>query len=87
MSIFESENYTTIPINQRAHVMLMHNVAQSISNAAFNGLGRSDKNILVTTPVVDEFGNQLSGGENVRGRYSLHLHKAGTNNIGVVPAY
>ena len=84
--IFESENYTTIPINQRAHVMLMHNVAQSISNAAFNGLGRSDKNILVTTPVVDEFGNQLSGGENVRGRYSLHLHKAGTNNIGVVPA-
>lgn len=83
--VFESENYLTIPIDQRGHIMLMHNLAQSISNAALNGLGRTDKNILVTDPVVNEFGVQLSGGGNVRGRYSIHVHKAGTNNIGGIP--
>ena len=82
---FASENYTTIPTNQRGHVMLMHNVGASIKNASFIGLGRTDKNILVTDPVVDSLGNQLSGGENVRGRYACHVHRAGTNNIAVVP--
>ncbi|MFI5172482.1 MAG: G8 domain-containing protein, partial [Chitinophagales bacterium] len=84
--IFESENYLTIPIDQRGHIMLMHNVAQSVSNAALNGLGRTDKNILVTDPVVNDLGVQISGGGNVRGRYSIHFHKTGTNNIAATPA-
>ncbi len=82
---FSSENFTTIPTNQRGHVMFMHNVGASLKNASFIGLGRTDKNILVTDPVVDSLGNQLSGGENVRGRYACHVHRAGTNNIAVVP--
>jgi len=84
--VFESENYATIPIVQRGHFMMMHNVSQSISNAAFNGLGRTNKDLLATDPIVDAFGNQLGGGSNVRGRYAIHLHKAGNNNIGVTPA-
>lgn len=83
--IIESENYTTIPIDQRGHVMFMHNVAQSIAYAAFNGLGRTNKDLLATDPIVDAMGNQIGGGENVRGRYALHLHRAGTNNIAATP--
>jgi hypothetical protein len=30
-------------------------------------------------------GMQVSGGSNVRGRYPIHMHKAGTNNILAVP--
>ncbi len=76
----ETENYAAIPVDQRAHVMLMHNTAQNISNAALIGLGRSNKDILVTDPVVNEFGEQIAGGSNVRGRYALHVHRAGTND-------
>jgi PKD repeat protein len=83
--VFESEHYSTIPNDQRGHVMFMHNINVSVNNAAFNGLGRTNKDILVTDPVVDEFGNLLSGGENVRGRYALHVHRAGTNNIAAIP--
>ena len=83
--IFESENFATIPIDQRGHIMLMHNLAQSISYAAFNGLGRTNKDILATDPVVNDMGMQVSGGSNVRGRYPIHMHKAGTNNILAVP--
>jgi len=83
--IFESENYTTIPIDQRGHLMLMHNIAQSISYAQFNGMGRTNKDILATDPVVSDMGVQISGGNNVRGRYAIHMHKAGTNNIGAAP--
>lgn len=78
--IFETENWQTIPISERAHVMLMHNVNQNVSYAAFNGLGRTNKLHFATDPVVNEEGVLLSGGENPRGRYSLHIHKAGTNN-------
>lgn len=80
-----SENYSGIPIDQRGHTMFMHNPGVSIKNASFIGLGRTDKNILVTDPVVDSLGNQLGGGSNVRGRYACHVHRAGTNNIGIVP--
>ena len=83
--VFESENYNVIPDDQRGHVMLMHNIGASVMNAQFNGLGRTNKDILATDPVVDEFGNLISGGENVRGRYALHVHRAGTNNIAAIP--
>jgi PKD repeat protein len=83
--IFESENYTTIPIDQRGHLMLMHNLNQKISYAAFNGMGRTNKDILATDPLINAEGEQIGGGSNVRGRYAIHMHKAGTNQIAAVP--
>lgn len=79
----------TANVTERGHVMLMHNDAFDIANAAFEGLGRTDK-----SNIVDDYGftlgesNQrgifidtVSGAlapldevENMRGRYPLHFH-------------
>ncbi|MBC8173749.1 MAG: T9SS type A sorting domain-containing protein [Chitinophagales bacterium] len=83
--IFESENWQTIPLKQRGHVMLMHNINQNVYYTAFNGLGRTDKKIAVTDPVVNAAGVCISGSGNVRGRYALHVHRAGNNNIAMDP--
>lgn len=58
---FTSES--TDPL-RRGHVMLMHHADYSVSWAAFNGLGRTDK----SKPI---------GGTNLRGRYPLHYHRCG----------
>ena len=74
---FETENGKEVPLDHRAHVMLMHNADVKVANAGFYDLGRSDK-----TKLVDDIGENVDGskgnGTNVRGRYALHLHKTGT---------
>ena len=73
---FETENGKDVPIDRRAHVMLMHNPNVNVFNAGFYDLGRSDK-----TKIVDDIGQNVDGskgnGTNIRGRYALHLHKTG----------
>ncbi|MEM9949208.1 MAG: LamG-like jellyroll fold domain-containing protein, partial [Cyanobacteria bacterium P01_D01_bin.36] len=73
---FETENGKNVPINRRAHVMLMHNPNVKVFNAGFYDLGRSDK-----TKLVDDIGKNVDGsvgkGTNIRGRYALHLHQTG----------
>ncbi len=77
---FETENGKDVPINQRAHVMLMHNPNVNVLNAGFYDLGRSDK-----SKIVDDIGENVDGskgnGTNIRGRYSLHLHKTGVDDV------
>ena len=76
---FATENGKEVPINQRAHVMLMHNPNVRVFNAGFYDLGRSDK-----TKLVDDIGEMIDGsqgsGTNVRGRYALHLHDMGVED-------
>ena len=76
---FETENGKAVPIDHRAHVMLMHNANVKVVNAGFYDLGRSDK-----TKLVDDIGKNVDGsngnGTNVRGRYALHLHKTGVDD-------
>ncbi|MGB3298589.1 MAG: G8 domain-containing protein, partial [Phormidesmis sp.] len=76
---FETENGKAVPIDHRAHVMLMHNPNVKVVNAGFYDLGRSDK-----TKLVDDIGKNVDGsngnGTNVRGRYALHLHKTGVED-------
>lgn len=84
---FETENYSTVPISQRGHFMMMHNTNQKVYYTEFYGLGRTDKTQLVTDPVVDADGTLVSGGENPRGRYACHVHRAGTNNTTVEPVH
>lgn len=57
----------TVPIDERGHVMFMHNGDVSVQNAEFYELGRTDKSILLDT----------EGGTNVSGRYALHFHRTG----------
>ena len=75
---FETENGKDVPINRRAHVMLMHNPNITVNNAGFYDLGRSDK-----TKLVDDIGKNVDGskgnGTNIRGRYAIHLHRTGVD--------
>ncbi|MEO0769553.1 MAG: G8 domain-containing protein [Cyanobacteria bacterium J06649_4] len=77
---FETENGKAVPINKRAHVMLMHNPNVKIFNAGFRHLGRTDK-----TRVIDDVGRNVDGsngrGTNPRGRYALHLHRTGADDL------
>ena len=78
--VLESENYQA---DRRGHVMFMHNDDVNIHNAAFKGLGRTDKSIRIDDPVVDEDWNLIDGtGTNPRARYSVHFHRAGTVTTG-----
>ncbi|MFN0276171.1 MAG: PKD domain-containing protein [Chitinophagales bacterium] len=83
--IFETENWQTIPLSQRAHIMLMHNANQNIAYASFIGMGRTDKLNFASDPIVDSLGVLLGGDENPRGRYALHVHRAGTNQNTIDP--
>ena len=77
---FETENGKDVAIGRRAHVMLMHNPNVKVLNAGFYNLGRSDK-----TKLVDDVNKNIDGsggkGTNPRGRYALHLHRTGADDI------
>ena len=77
---FSSENSE---IGRRGHVMIMHTNNATIDHAAFRGLGRSDKargyddiEFVDLNPYLPA---EVLGGDNVRGRYSLHFHRGGTD--------
>ncbi|MEO1495405.1 MAG: Ig-like domain-containing protein, partial [Pseudomonadota bacterium] len=92
----------SVPIDERGHVMFMHNDDVEVLNAEFFELGRTDKSILIEK-AVDTLRDQLAAGEiksnfvddvedflategsasehNVAGRYALHFHRTGTNDL------
>ncbi|WP_299489972.1 G8 domain-containing protein [Acaryochloris sp. IP29b_bin.137] len=83
--VFETENADQVPIQQRGHVMFMHNADVQVLNAGFYNLGRSDK-----SQIVDDPGQNVDGsvghGTNPRGRYALHFHRTGADDIHGTPA-
>ncbi|MEQ8997305.1 MAG: PA14 domain-containing protein [Coleofasciculus sp. B1-GNL1-01] len=83
--IFETENAETVPTQQRGHVMFMHNPDVEVQNAGFYNLGRTDKNQLVDDPGENVDGSPGSG-TNPRGRYALHLHRTGAEDINSTPS-
>ncbi|MCM1981756.1 G8 domain-containing protein [Lyngbya confervoides] len=80
-----SEQGKDTPLAHRGHVMFMHNPDVQVVNAGFYDLGRSNKN-----QIVDDVGTNRDGtagnGTNVRGRYALHFHRTGANDIHGTPA-
>lgn len=82
---FETENADLVPTQQRAHVMFMHNPDVVVSNAGFYNLGRSDKSQVVDDPANNVDGS-LGKGANRRGRYGLHFHRTGAEDITGTPA-
>ncbi len=78
---FETENGDDVPIDHRGHVMLMHNDDINVVNAGFYDLGRSDKSEMVDDPDQNVDGSN-GNGTNPRGRYSLHIHRTGTEENG-----
>ncbi|WP_299491091.1 G8 domain-containing protein [Acaryochloris sp. IP29b_bin.137] len=82
---FETENAATLPTQQRAHVMFMHNPDVVVTHAGFYDLGRSDKSKVVDDPGTNVDGSS-GGGTNRRGRYGLHFHRTGAEDINGTPA-
>ncbi|WGF90236.1 G8 domain-containing protein [Marinivivus vitaminiproducens] len=84
------ESQNTAEVDHRGHVMSMHSNNVAIENAAFVGLGRTDK----SEPLDDREVVPGSGGynsyeatvvrgdvaDNMRGRYAVHLHRTGADD-------
>ena len=84
--VFKTENSDFVPIQQRAHTMFMHSDKVDVHYVEFHELGRTNKLQRATDPVISEEGEFLSGNENVRGRYSVHVHRAGIDDLSRPPA-
>jgi hypothetical protein len=82
---FESEKGAATPIGERGHIMFMHNPDVQVQNAGFYNLGRSDKSQLVNDPVKNVDGS-IGTGTNRRGRYPLHFHHTGVDNVNSKPS-
>jgi hypothetical protein len=82
---FESEKGAATPIEERGHVMFMHNPDVQVQNAGFYNLGRSDKSKLVNDPTKNVDGS-VGTGTNRRGRYPLHFHQTGVDNVNSKPS-
>ncbi len=79
----ETENADTVPVHQRGHVMFMHSDDIDVRYAEFQELGRTDK-----SDRAFDVGDltQVESDSNVKGRYPLHIHRAGVSDIDS-PAY
>lgn len=82
---FASENSGAL---HRGHVMIMHTNDADLNYLAFDDLGRSNKIAglndwqIASSDVEGQLGAaevEDLGGSNVRGRYSLHFHRGGTD--------
>ncbi|QDG74734.1 hypothetical protein FJ695_01995 [Labrenzia sp. PHM005] len=80
---FSSENEA---LAHRGHVMFMHTNDADVNYAAFDDLGRSDKSVPYNDLEFPDLNPNLPpldlGGDNVRGRYAVHVHKGGTDAEG-----
>ncbi len=74
----ESEDGDASEIFERGHVMFMHNDDVDVYYAEFTHLGRTDKS--EESRSVDDF-NSIRYDTNVQGRYALHLHRAGVEDL------
>jgi hypothetical protein len=74
----ESENADDIEVHERGHVMFMHSDNVDVRYAEFTELGRTDKSVEARD--ISNIDN-VRFDSNVQGRYSLHLHRTGTDDI------
>ncbi len=74
-------------IDRRGHVMFMHSDDVEVRDAAFEGLGRTDKSMALNSARFDGEGKLLAGsGTNQVGRYAVHFHRAGLEGDGPAPS-
>ena len=73
-----SEDGADSEIFERGHVMFMHNDDVDVRYVEFFELGRTDKTELAQNDF--EFDN-IESDSNVKGRYALHIHRAGVDDI------
>ena len=76
---FSSEDGEASAVHHRGHVMFMHNDDVDVRYAAFDDLGRTDKS-RPAFHASDLDPADISADTNVQARYSLHLHRTGTED-------
>ena len=79
-------------MTKQGHTMFMHNTDVQIEDAAFAGMGRSDKQFLLDDKILDkneetQLISPIGDAEfqditNMRGRYAVHLHMSGFEDSG-----
>ena len=74
----QTENFDDVPVHQRGHVMLMHSDNIDVRYGEFLELGRTDKSVRAFD--VDDL-STVESDSNVKGRYSLHIHRAGVSDL------
>lgn len=73
-----SEDGDATAVHHRGHVMFMHNDDVDVRYAAFDDLGRTDKSVeAFDVGTLDT----VASDSNVKGRYSFHFHKTGTEDL------
>ncbi|WP_375205649.1 Ig-like domain-containing protein [Hyphococcus sp.] len=75
---FETENADSVPIHQRGHTMFMQSDRIDVRYAEFYELGRTDKSERAFD--VESLDN-VESDSNIKTRYSMHLHRAGVDDI------
>lgn len=75
---FSSEGGDDLPVHQRGHTMFMHSNDVDVRHAGFVDLGRTDKSEAAFDP--EDLGN-LKYDDNLQGRYSVHFHRTGTEDL------
>jgi G8 domain len=92
--IFSGEGEKSVPASQRGHFVVMHTPNAVIKGAGFYYLGRTNKAKAIDDFKLDSHGNRLkdSSGKfipdannNPRGRYSVHFHHTGVDEINTAP--
>ncbi|RMH20703.1 MAG: hypothetical protein D6701_03540, partial [Gemmatimonadetes bacterium] len=72
-----TEDYDTAAVSERGHVMFMHSDDVDVRYVGFEGLGRTDKSA-DAVPVGSL--ETVTPDANVKGRYALHVHRAGVDD-------
>lgn len=74
----ETEDPETAAVHERGHVMFMHSDNVDVRFVEFHELGRTDKSERSTNVYDIE---NLESDSNAQGRYSVHLHRTGVNDV------
>ena len=92
--VYYSENtdYTSnAAMHRHGHVMFMHVGTVNVAWARFQDLGRTNKAIWIDDVTVENADVVIPGaktmgtGTNVKGRYALHFHRCGVDQLGAPP--
>jgi hypothetical protein len=75
----QSESGALSERHHRGHVMFMHNDNVDVRYVEFLSLGRTDKSIPARNAF--EFGHDIAADSNVKGRYPMHFHRTGLNDL------
>ena len=69
-------------VSRRGHVMFMHTLKVNVHYASFLRLGRTNKRVRLNDSIWPDLEPERQrdlNGTNVRGRYSVHFHRGGTD--------